>query len=431
VKASPSLTAPNLLADVRRIFSKIPDNRNRRSQITLADCLLSGLAVFGLKYPSLLQFDEGQTDGLVAGNLATLYGIAQVPSDTYLRECLDEVMPDTLRPAFKKLFARLQRGKVLERFPYLDGHYLLSVDGTGFFSSKAVHCNNCCIKNHRDGEQTYHHMMQCASLVHPELKEVIPFAPEPIQKQDGANKNDCEQNATKRLLENIRREHPHLKLIVLEDSLHANGPHIELLKSLNMRFILSGKQYAKDFDYIDPERIQQHEIIDKEGVTHRFRWVNAIGLNGANLNLLINLMDYHEISPKGKVKRFTWVTDLELTASTVFKVMRGGRARWRIENETFNTLKNQGYHFEHNFGHGYRYLSTVFAHLMMLAFLIDQIQQLGCQLFQMALTKAKRKLYFWNRIRNYFFSFLLTSWESLYNAIIYRHTGVLPHHDTS
>ncbi len=79
-------------------------------------------------------------------------------------------------------------------------------------------------------------------------------------------------------------------------------------------------------------------------------------------------------------------------------LMRGGRARWKIENETFNTLKNQGYHFEHHFGHGYQHLSTVFAYLMMLAFLIDPAQQHSCTLFQQAQQKAKRKSYLWEKV---------------------------------
>lgn len=113
--------------------------------------------------------------------------------------------------------------------------------------------------------------------------------------------------------------------------------------------------------------------------------------------------------------------------------MRAGRARWKIENETFNTLKNQGYHFEHNFGHGYQHLSTVFAYLMMLAFLIDQIQQRCCPLFQQALEKAGRKKYFWERLRALFMSYLLPDWERLYQVLAYgiKPTIAIPYDDTS
>ena len=80
----------------------------------------------------------------------------------------------------------MQRGKGLEGFSYLDGHYLLSIDGTGYFSSEQVHCDQCCEKHHRDGRITYYHQMLGAVLVHPDQREVIPFAPEPILKQDGS-----------------------------------------------------------------------------------------------------------------------------------------------------------------------------------------------------------------------------------------------------
>ena len=99
--------------------------------------------------------------------------------------------------------------------------------------------------------------------------------------------------------------------------------------------------------------------------------------------------------------------------------MRGGRARWKTENETFNTLKNQGYHFEHNFGHGEKYLSVIFANLMMLAFLVDQLQQAACQLFQAALTKVGSKIRLWEKMRAYFLAIDFDNIEMLYKAIIY------------
>ena len=80
------------------------------------------------------------------------------------------------------------------------------------------------VKEHKSGVVTYEHQMFGAVIVHPELEEVIPLAPEPIQKQDGSSKNDCERNAARRLLAKIRCEHPHLKLIVVKDGLASNGP---------------------------------------------------------------------------------------------------------------------------------------------------------------------------------------------------------------
>lgn len=417
MKIPPSISASNLLKETKIAFDFIPDNLQARSQISLSDCLMSGLAIFGLKYPSLLQFDQKKIEPHLAHNLNKLYLIDQVPSDTYLRERLDEVDPIHIRKAFKKIFSLLQRGKHLEQFSYHDGHYLLSIDGTGYFNSTKVHCDLCCVKNHRNGTQSYYHYMLGAVLVHPGYKEVIPLPPEPIVKQDGKIKNDCEQNAAIRLLRHIRREHPHLKLIVVEDALFATAPHIQLLKELDMRFIIGAKHYASDFKIFDKELIQEYSFIDEFGFKHDYKFINDVRLNASNMKLKVNFLDYHETSPKGVVRHFTWTTDLHLSKATVHKIMRGGRARWKIENETFNTLKNQGYHFEHNFGHGYNYLSTIFANLMLLAFLIDQTQQLCCKLFQSALVEAKSKIVFWESVRAFALNFAIDSWEDIFGII--------------
>ena len=134
-KLRKSLSAPGLLDTVRKSFRSIVDPRRAGSPIPLADALMSGLAVFSLKYPSLLQFDRQRCDPAEAHNLRTLYGVDQAPCDTQMREIIDEVAPSALRPAFKAVFSSVQRGKGLEAYAYLGDHYLLSVDGTGFFSS--------------------------------------------------------------------------------------------------------------------------------------------------------------------------------------------------------------------------------------------------------------------------------------------------------
>lgn len=414
------VSIPNLLKVVRGSFAKIP-NHLSRSQISLTDCLMSGVAIFGLKFASLLQFDKSRSDEAISENLKSLYGLKNIPCDTQMRERLDEVAPIHLRPAFKKLFALLQRQKVLESYAYYEGHYLLPVDGTGIFSSSKIHCESCCVKHHRDGSESYYHQMLGAVIVHPEKKGVIPLCPEAILKQDGAKKNDCERNASKRLLADIRREHPHLKLIVVEDSLASNGPHIELLHQLSMRYILGAKEsdHASLFDFVRSVWLEkdQKEEQDKDGMIHHYRWVNLVPLNNSHPDLLVNVLEYWEVSPKGKKQYFTWVTDIPLSESTVCLVMKGGRARWHIENETFNTLKNQGYQFERNFGHGYQHLCTNFALLMFLAFLIDQIQEICCDFFNQVLKKVGRKLYLWQELRFYFRTFLIPSWEAFYSYL--------------
>jgi hypothetical protein len=132
----------------------------------------------------------------------------------------------------------------------------------------------------------------------------------------------------------------------------------------------------------------------------------------------VHFIEYWEVGDD-KVQHFSWVTDLRVSKRNVYRLMRGGRARWKIENETFNTLKNQGYNFEHNYGHGEQNLSVVFATLMMLAFLVDQTQQLCCALFQAVWAKLGSKRLLWERMRALFYDYRLESMRELFEALWY------------
>lgn len=381
------LSGDGLLEVVRHCLQREDLSPVIGSEYSWQDCVMSGLAIFGFKCPSLLQFEKMQAEEpMIRRNLRTLYHVKKAPSDTCLRERLDRVSPSQLRRPFKKIFSYLQRGKALEPYRYLGGHYIVSVDGTGQFSSKKVSCSTCCEKKHRNGEITYYHHMLGASIVHPDKKVVIPLAPEPIIKGDGTTKNDCERNASKRLLRDLRREHPHLKVLVVEDSLASNYPHLSLLDSLNMRYVIGVKpgDHAYLFDWIKDLPGQAYTQTDEKETRHEFTCYDDVPLNDANHDYRVNVIEYTETKKNGKQQRFSWVTKMKVTPDNVYDIMRAARARWKIENETFNTLKNQGYHFEHNYGHGNKNLCSVMTMLMVLAFLIDQVQQLCCKHYQKA-----------------------------------------------
>jgi hypothetical protein len=420
-KVRKHLSADALYELLREGFAKMPDHRDAKSTIPLPDALMSAFAMFSLKDPSLLAFDERRSDT----NLKALFGIGRIPSDTQMREVLDPVDPEHLRPSFADVFRQLQRGKALEPFEFYDGGYLLSLDGTGYFSSQKVHCPSCQVKEHKSGVVTYEHQMLGAVIVHPDLKEVIPLAPEPIQKQDGSTKNDCERNAARRLLAKIRREHPRLKLIVVEDGLASNAPHVQDLIEYDMHFILGVKPGDHAFLFAQVEAARREgrspKLTRKErNITREVSWVWDVPLNESNQDLRVNFLEYKEYDSQGQcLKHFTWITDLYITHRNAWWFVRGGRVRWHIENETFNTLKNQGYHYEHNYGHGQQNLSVVFAMLMMLAFLVDQTQQLCCPLFRAVWQKLGSKRALWDNLRSHFRHFIFRSMRQLYQAILY------------
>jgi hypothetical protein len=422
-KARKDLSADALFKRLHAGFDKIPDARSGDPVISMGDALMSAFAMFSLKDPSLLAFDDRRHDP--NDNFRTIYGINRVPSDSQMRAELDPVKPDDVRPLFQDIFRRLQRGKALEQFVYLDGCYLLSLDGTGYFSSSKIHCPSCLEKHHRGGGVTYSHHMLGATLVHPDLKEVIPLAPEPIIKQDGETKNDCERNATRRWLKKFRQEHPHLPVIVIEDALSANAPHLDDLRDADVHYIIGVKpgDHAFLFAHLrgndEAGRTQTDTQVDPaNGVLHHFRFHQGVPLNESHPDYLVNVLEYWEIHPNGKIQYFSWITDFVLTPDNVFAIMRGGRARWKIENETFNTLKNQGYCLEHNYGHGQQNLSVVLALLMMLVFLVDQTQQLCCPLFRAAWKKMHSKRHLWEEIRSFFRHLRFRSMTALLEAIV-------------
>lgn len=432
------LCADAMFDAIHSAFDKIKDYRENKPIIPLSDALMSGFAMFSLKEPSLLSFDKKIS---ADPNLLSIYNVTNAPSDTGLRKILDDVNPEDLRPVFKNVFNKFQRGKGLENMAFLDGYYLISADGTGYFSSNEVHCDNCMEKKSRDGKIEYYHQVYGASLVHPDCKEVLPLCPEIIMKQDGKTKNDCERNAAKRFLKKYRQDHPNLKTIIIEDSLSSNTPHIKDLRKYNCSYILGVKKgdHKFLFNYIESKKedvseFNKEELVLRVGsknqplaeikIRHKFRFINQVPLNESNQDVLINFIEYWEEkfdnkTQKYKTQHFSWVTDIEIATNNVHQLMRGGRARWKIENETFNTLKNQGYNFEHNFGHGSKNLSTVFAHLLMLAFLVDQIQAMACGLFKAALEKVGKKSYLWEKIRGLFFHYDFHSMEHLLKVILY------------
>ena len=278
---------------VRKSFQKVKDPRKGDVNIALIDMLMSAFAMFSLKDSSLHAFDQRRKNEREVANLEQIYGIEDVPSDTRMRTVLDEVSPEEISPIFKDIVTRLQEGQVLKEMKFLGSYYLLSIDGTTYFSSKKIDCANCLQRrNSKTGEITYHHQMLMAAIVHPSFSEVIPIAPEPIIKQDGENKNDCESNASKRFFNKFRQEYPNLPIIVLQDALYANAPHIRELNRHNLRYIIRVKKddhkflFDKAKESLDKGRTTIIEET-KEEIKYRYQFSNGLPLNKSNQNVLV------------------------------------------------------------------------------------------------------------------------------------------------
>lgn len=412
----------NLVLDLKERFKALQKPRTINSTYELSNILMCGFALFSIKDSSLLRFTKELKNR--AGNLKNIFHITQAPGDTTVRTLLDEVPTKELKSLFKPYVEKLDNQRVLKGYEYIDGHLLVPVDGTQYFISKTVHCENCLTKE-QGGSTTYHHNALAAAIVNPKYSEVFPVSIEDIVRQDGKTKNDCELAALQRLVPQIRQNLPDKKVIIGGDALFANGPAIRLLQKPehDMRFIFSVKPGSQGYLFLQAERLEKAgkmKIFTTTSNKKKYvtKYANGLMLNGENNDILVNYIYFEEHNLKtGKVKIFSWITDITITVDNHVKIVKAGRARWKIENETFNTLKNQGYQFEHNFGHGKQYLAANFSVLMLLAFLFDQIQQRTNQVFKLARLKAGSNIALWEKIRQIFDLVIVDSMQIIYKII--------------
>jgi len=174
-----------------------------------------------------------------------------------------------------------------------------------------------------------------SSIAHPDKKRVLPLFNEPIKKKAGQTKNDCELNAAKRLLPELKKAFPRLKIIILADALFANAPFIKLVKGQGFKFVIRVKfgnnktlEKAIQTHFIKGNTNEFEVMHSKEKnkkVLRDYHFINQIPLNNTHPDCLINYLDYWEVDEKEKEKNFLWITDLTLSPDAVYKIMRAGR----------------------------------------------------------------------------------------------------------
>ena len=402
-----------LIQRLKTGFEQVSEHRYRNAQVPLGDYLQSAFAMFHLKDPSLHHYRLNYTER--SGNLERIYQVRSLPSDSAMREAVDGVSPQDIQSCFKIPLEFLEKEGVMEEYKVLGRYQSILFDGTDHYCStqSSCSCEHCLTQEHRNkkGEvtkTTYHHKALGAVMARHGQKEVFPVCSEAVVRQDGETKNDCELNAAKRLLPLVRQMLPkeRYELLGVFDGLYPNGPFIRLLGAYNIRYIIG---IQEGYVLLQAERmrengtLQEHVWAGKNGEKHIARYCNNLILNGSNQDILTNYFEYEQLDKNGKRLYFnTWVTDIEITQDTIAELVEIGRSRWKIENETFNTLKNQGYHLEHNYGHGQKYLATNFMLLTFLAFLVDQIAQRLDTAFNKALKYCKTKKNLWEKVRQVF-----------------------------
>ena len=348
-----------VISELRSVCASLPDKRTGSNiRYEMADFGLSAFSLFFMQSPSFLAHQRALSRARERSNGETLFAMSRIPTDNQIRAMLDPVTPDRLYPLFASLLERLETGGGLRPFRRLDGHLLVALDGTEYFCSAKISCSNCSRRKRGDGAVEYHHNMVTAALVAPGHARAIPLAPEFVVLQDGQEKQDCESRATRRWLAAHGPGLARLKPIYLGDDLYARQPICEAVQAVGGHFLFVAKpgSHPTLHDWLDGVELPVHEERVKKGrgfQTHRYRWLTNLPIRDGKDPLTVNGLDIEIINTAGNVTyRNSFVTDLAVDRSNVAELAACGRARWKIENETFNVLKNNGYHLEHNFGHG-------------------------------------------------------------------------------
>lgn len=404
-------------------FNTIADPRQAgKCSYSYHDVLMSAFACMYFQDPSLVQFQKRLEEQHGLSNLQTLFGVKQVPGDTQLRDILDTIPGSDLSPIFKDFFERLRRHKHLEDYAVLPNTLMCVFDGTQYHSSSKVFCDCCLTRKDKSGETTYSHAVLQGAIMHPDKKQVLPVMPEAIQNSDGSEKQDCERNAVKRLVVKLKQTHPRQKFIIAGDGLMSCQSIMETVSEQGMHslFVAKPGDHKYLFEWLDAfEQLPELKVTDNQGRTHHYRWQNAVPLNGRADAIDVNYLEYSLYNAQGK-RTFhnSWVTDIPVTETNIKTLAQAGRCRWKIENECFNTLKNQGYHIEHNYGHGKQHLSYNMYLLTLLAFFFHQILELTDGTYQACRKKFGSKRYMWESFRGAIRAILFTDWASFYDFML-------------
>jgi hypothetical protein len=167
-------------------------------------------------------------------------------------------------------------------------------------------------------------------------------------------------------------------------AIHSDFTHYGMDYIINIKPVGNASLFEQMHERFQRGELTKTEEILDDGTRRGYRFAADFALNGSHPNNRVNMLEYWIVDKNQKTTNFSWITNLSITIENVHAIAQAGRTRWSIENELFNTLKNQGYELEHNYGHGKQYLSSTLAGLMLLAFLTDQLQNHACQLFKAA-----------------------------------------------
>lgn len=377
------------------VSENLPETRSgSNTRYLMKDAALSAFSIFFTQSPSFLAHQKDMQRKKGKNNAASLFGVFKIPSDNQIRNILDSVNPVQLYPLFLHIFHLLAAVGTLDKYRTFQGNLLLGLDGVYYFSSGKIHCDQCRIQNHKNGKITYSHTLLAAVLVGVNQPVVLPMPPEFLTPQDGHDKQDSEIAAAKRWLATHAALCRDYKIILLADDIFCHQPFCEQLVEEHVPFMFvckpdSHKTLYEWVDDLEKNGDTEHITIEKwhkgQFEIGEYKIAKHVPLRDSDDALLVTFFEFTIRCKKtGEVLYHNaFATLIDITVENVEDYGAQARTRWKVENENNNTLKNQGYHLEHNFGHGKQFLSATLIILNLLAFLFHSVLSLTDASYQL------------------------------------------------
>lgn len=424
-----------MIRTLRETCARLPDKRTgNNARYTMADIGMAAYSVFFMQSPSFLAHQRHLQEGPGHGrsNCETLFEMMGIPCDNHIRAMLDPVEPKLFFPVFDTAFEAMDECGGLDAFRQLGGHVLIALDGTEYFRSNDIRCGNCSRRARSRGKTEYFHTFLSATMVAPGHNRVVSLPPEFISPQDGSEKQDCESRAARRWLAGHGRHYAKLNPVYLGDDLFSRQPICEAVQAAGGHFLFvckpaSHKTLQEWLDGVDlPKRVVPIKR-GKKRFTYTYRWIEAVPLRDGDDAMTVNWLEIAIADAAGEVTyRNSFVTDLPVNADNVVEIAAAGRARWKIENGSFNVLKTKGYNLEHNFGHGKDNLAAVLVTLNLLAFLFHTVAEFAEDRWRKALAIAGTRVAFFSKLRDITAFVLFPSWQVLFDTLTFKISLVVP-----